>query len=123
MAPSLKRGSVIRDFTRAADEKNGTPGVTRLQTVLLELELATAFCTIAKTTKEMPKTDGNTENASQAFSEGVRFFFQTDAGLPREARHEVIQKLGLLNSKLRDLDERTRPARLVQIPSARASKR
>jgi hypothetical protein len=121
MAPKSIWREVVWNFTTATGGNNGTHDETRFQSVLMELDFAIAFSTIVTPGQEKTKTNGNLENARDAFSEGVRFLFHADDGLSREARHEVIQKLALLNTKLRDPDEQTPPAPRIHIPSGRAS--
>jgi hypothetical protein len=111
----------VSDFATATEGNNGTHHEERFQSVLTELDLAIAFSTIVTSAQYKTKTNGNLENARNAFSEGVRFLFHADDGLSREARHEVIQKLALLNTKLRDHDDQTPPAPRIHIPSGLAS--
>ena len=109
------------DFTKATVGENGTHEDTRVQSILQELDLAIAFSLAGPSATEKTKTDSNIENGRQAFSEGVRFLFHSDDDLSREARHEVIQKLALLNTKLRDHHEQKSPPPQIHIPSTRAS--
>lgn len=121
MAPNLLWRKVVWDFTKATVGENGTHEETRVQSILQELDLAIAFSIAGPSAMEKTKTDSNIENGRQAFSEGVRFLFHADDGLPREARHEVVQKLALLNTKLRDHHDQTSPPPRIHIPSIRAS--
>jgi hypothetical protein len=121
IAPKLIWRKVVWNFTTATGGNNGSHHEERFQSVLTELDFAIAFCAITTSAQDKPKTSANLENARNAFSEGVRFLFHADDGLSREARHEVIRKLALLSTKIRDHDEQTPPAPRIHIPSERAS--
>jgi Neuraminidase (sialidase) len=105
-------------FTTATKGKIGTSDEERFQSVLMELDLAITFCAMVRFAKDKGNTDRNIENAENVYSVGVRFLFNAD--LSCEARRELIDKLALLHTKIRDFDHQMIPAPGVQVPSAHA---
>jgi hypothetical protein len=84
----------------------------------MELDLAIAFCAMARPNENNPNIDRNIENAEKAYGDGVRLLF--NANLSRESRRVIIDRLALLHTKIRDFDQQMIPASGVQFPSAHA---
>lgn len=98
-----------------APRKIGVVDEERFQNVLMELDLAITFCAMAGSAKDKFNTDRNLENAEKAYSDGVRFLFNSN--LSREARRKVIDKLALLHSEICDFGQQMISAPGVQFPS------
>jgi hypothetical protein len=99
MTRKLIGNDVVPDFTAAPGETTEAHEEGRYQSVLTELDLAFTCCGIAS------RTHRNIENAKKAYSDGLYYLIGASscASLSRQARHRVMVKLAMLDTKFREL--------------------
>jgi hypothetical protein len=105
MTRNLIGNDVVPDFTAAPGETTEAHEEGRYQSVLAELDLAFTWCGITASATDRWSTDCNIENAKKAYSDGLYYLIGASscASLSRQARHRVMVKLALLDTKFREL--------------------
>ena len=94
---------IVGNRTTSTRRKTRTNHKQRFQWVLMELDLAIAFFAMARPDENNPNLGRNIENAEKTYGDGVRLLF--NANLSRESRRDIIERLALLHTKIRDFDQ------------------
>ena len=108
---SKRRSSAYRlDLRRTREQLRAEHEALKLQFILTELDLALTFCDVAMTSGDEVRSQRNLLHAREAYEVAKKFL--AEAAVSPPVRHEVEQKVLLLEGQLHNLGELEPESRL-----------